>query len=351
MQYFKLNLEDFKRVFEFATNYYIDPTKNTTGRTTGEPRGLGAILDSFTLGKLTEIGIEKIFSEFNSDKKYLLDFEIKDNNQVKDEPDIIKIFEQDNFREPCVFVEIKNTSEKDRWIGLTEEQFNTIKRSAKDKQIYMIYASLKSDTLNQNPKTTDLTGMFLKEIEDKNKSTVFQKFASLNASCRIEFILTSKDLQNFSFPFERGMNMYETDLFKEKKTNSFYSNNGTRKDVLKIEEFENLHEYLFLDIDSEHKAENEKISKFLVKGSFKLIFKKKKKYIQCISDVYLFNQIFGKFELKSGKFYSFNLSTVGRDPKLKRNNVFIAKNRVYQLIKEGEIKEPEIVVKEIIQNI
>ena len=32
----------------------IDPAKNTTGRTTGEPRGLGAILDAFTLGKLTE---------------------------------------------------------------------------------------------------------------------------------------------------------------------------------------------------------------------------------------------------------------------------------------------------------
>ena len=69
MKYYKLTLEDFKRVFEFGTNYYIDPSKNTTGRTTGEPRGLGAILDAFTLGKLTEIGIEKIFTEFNKNNK------------------------------------------------------------------------------------------------------------------------------------------------------------------------------------------------------------------------------------------------------------------------------------------
>jgi single-strand DNA-binding protein len=55
MKYYKLLFEDFKRVFEFATSYYIEPTKNTTGRTSGEPRGLGAILDSFTIGKLAEI--------------------------------------------------------------------------------------------------------------------------------------------------------------------------------------------------------------------------------------------------------------------------------------------------------
>ncbi len=107
MQYFKLNLEDFKRVFEFGTNYYIDPIKNTTGRTTGEPRGLGAVLDAFTLGKLTEIGIEKILTEFNSNKKYILDFDIKGNNEVRDEPDIVEIVENNTLREPQVFIEIK----------------------------------------------------------------------------------------------------------------------------------------------------------------------------------------------------------------------------------------------------
>lgn len=70
MQSYELTLEDFKRVFGFGTDYYIEPTKNTTGRTTGEPRGLGAILDSFTLGKLTEIGVEKILTENNNTKKY-----------------------------------------------------------------------------------------------------------------------------------------------------------------------------------------------------------------------------------------------------------------------------------------
>lgn len=62
----------------------------------------------------------------------------------------------------------------------------------------------------------------------------------------------------------------------------------------------------------------------------------------------LSNNIFGEFTLKQGKFYSFNLATVGRDPKLKRNNVFIAKRRVYQLINENKIRKPDDIVKEIV---
>ncbi len=351
MKYYKLALEDFKRVFEFGTNYYIDPSKNTTGRTTGEPRGLGAILDAFTLGKLTEIGIEKIFTEFNKNKFYILDFDIKSNTQVMNEPDILHIKEGGNLRDPNLFVEIKNTSENDRWIGLTEEQFNTIKRSAGSNKVYMIYASIRSQTINNNPKTTDLTGMFLKEIEDKSKSEIFQKFANLNAECKIEFIISSNDLEKFAYPFERGMNMYETNLFEEKKCSSFYSKDGTRKDVLDIKEYKDFSGTMNLEIEKGLYPEKEDISKFEIRGSFKIIQKRKKCFIECISDVTAKNGIFGKFDLEKNKFYSFNLATLGRDPKLKRNNLFISKKRIYQLVEEGQIRKPEIIVEEITKNI
>ena len=62
-----------------------------------------------------------LLNEFNSNKKYILDFDIKGNNEVRDEPDIVEIVENSTLREPQVFIEIKNTSENDRWIGLTEE--------------------------------------------------------------------------------------------------------------------------------------------------------------------------------------------------------------------------------------
>lgn len=351
MKHYNLNLEDFKRVFEFGTNYYIDPSKNTTGRTTGEPRGLGAILDSFNLGKLTEIGVEKILKNFNDNKNYILDFDIKSISEVTDEPDIIKIKENNQIRDPNIFLEIKNTSEKDRWIGLTEEQFNTIKRSAGKKQIYMIYASIHSETINDNPKTADLTGMFLKEIENKDKSEIFQKFASLNAKCKIEFILSSEDLERFSYPFERGMNFYETDIFKEKKSSSFYCKSGIRKDVLNIEVFNDFDDIKKLELKGKKIVEKEEISEFKIRGSFKLLHKKSSSYIECISDVQIENNIFGSFSLEKGKFYTFNLATVGRDPKLKRNNLFISKNKVYQIIKKGLIKKPELIIKEISINI
>ncbi len=352
-EYYELIFEDFKRVFEFGTNYYIEPSKNTTGRTTGEPRGLGAILDAFTLGKLTEIGVEKILKINNPDKDYVLDFDIKSNNDVKDEPDIIAIIENNVSREPNLFIEIKNTSDNDRWIGLTEEQFNTIKRSANNREIYMIYTSIVSNTIDNNPKTTDLTGMFLKEIENQDKSQIFQNFASLNAKCKIEFIISSKDLEKFAYPFDRGMNMYETNLFQEKKKTSFYSQGGTelRKDILDVKEFINFDDIMSLTLSNNKSVERNEISQFKIKGDLKLLYKKSTTYIECLSDVYLENEIFGKFKLEVNKFYSFNLITVGRDPKLKRNNLFIAKNRIFQLMEKGLIRQPNEVIKEIVNKI
>jgi len=351
-EYYNLEFEDFKRVFEFGANYYLEPSKNTTGRTTGEPRGLGAILDAFTLGKLTEIGVEKILKTYNPKKDYILDFDIKSNNDVKDKPDIVAIVENNIKRKPNLFVEIKNTSDSGRWIGLTEEQFNTIKRSAKNREIYIIYASIISNAIDNNPKTTDLTGMFLKEIENQDKSQIFQKFSSLNAKCKIEFIISSKDLEKFAYPFERGMSMYETNLFKEKKKSSFYSRNEKiRKDILNIKEFINFDDIMNLTLPNNELAERDEISLFKIKGSFKILYKKSTTYIECISDVYLENEIFGKFKLEAGKFYSFNLTTVGRDPKLKRNNLFISKNRIYQLIEQDLIKEPNEIIKEIAEKI
>jgi hypothetical protein len=351
MNNYKLLFEDFKRVFEFATSYYIEPTKNTTGRTSGEPRGLGAILDSFTIGKLAEIGVEKILTILNKKKIYLLDFDIKNNSKVKNEPDIVSIVENKEQREPNIFTEIKNTSENDRWIGLTEEQFNTIKRGAENKKIFMIYASINSTTINKNPKTVDLSGMFLKQIEDKNKSLIFQEFADLNADCKIEFILSSKDLEKYGCHFERGMNMYETTIFKLKKRSSFYSKNGVRKDIVKIEEYIDFKEDMNLSIQKNVFAEKEGIGKFKIEGSFKLFHKKSKTFIECLSDVKIENNVFGFFKLEKNNFYNFNLETIGRDPKLKRNNIFISKRRIYQLLEKNLIANPEKILLEIAQEI
>ncbi len=350
MTYFKLKFEDFKRVFEFGANYYLDPSKKTSGRTTGEPRGLGAILDNFTLGKLTEIGVEKLLKEYCPNKDYILDFDIKQTSKVKDEPDIISIKENGVDRIPNIFIEIKNTSKNDRWIGPTEEQYNTMKRSAENKEIYIICASIKSNIQNKNSRTTDLAGMFLKEIENKEKSIIFQEFADLNAECKIEFIISSKDLDKYSFPFEKGMNMYETHLFEEKKRTSVYSKKGLKKNITKTTEFINYNNKIELRISKNRIAERKQLSDFAICGSFKIYYTNKKAtYIECLSDVTLENNIFGKFSLKKNHFYSFVLPILYEG--LGRNNLLISKRRIYQLIEDNKIKKPEIIMKKISKNI
>lgn len=352
MKLYKINFEDFKRVFTFASQYYLDPNKNTTGRTTSEPRGLGAIIDAFTLGKLTEIGVEKILNIYNANKKYILDFDIQETAKIKNDPDINFIVEDNIKRSPNLFIEIKNTSIKDRWIGLTEEQFQTIKRSANNKKIYFIYARIDSNFIKNNPKTGDLAGMFLKKIENTELSKIFQEFSDLNASCKIEFILSSDDFEMFGHHFERGMKIYETEIFNLRKDNSIFLKNSKNlvKNCKKIAE-EFLNDQLINITEKNSKDIDKNISQFKITGNFELYQKKSLIFIHCLSNVKIANNIFGEFNLEKNNVYEFFLKTVGRDPFLKRNNIFISKSRIYQLIEEGKINKPEILAQEITNQI
>lgn len=386
MKFYQINFEDFKRVFTFASQYYLDPNKNTTGRTTSEPRGLGAVIDAFTLGKLTEIGVEKILNFYNPNKKYLLDFNIHKTSKIKNDPDINFIVDGNEKRAPNLFIEIKNTGAKDRWIGLTEEQFETIKKSANNKKIYFIYASIDSGYIENNPKTGDLAGMFLKKIENSEISKIFQEFSDLNALCRIEFILSSDDFDIFGHKFKKGKKMYETEIFNLRKNNSIFlkdsknlvkncqkiSEKSLNNETLNITEKINkdkdidknidkdVDEDINIDIDKEIDIDidkdididiDKKISQFTITGDFELYQKKSLCFIYCLSNVKITNDIFGEFNLEKNKVYEFFLKTIGRDPLLKRNNIFISKHRIYQLITEGKIAKAEILVQEIAKQI
>ena len=86
---------------------------------------------------------------------------------------------------------------------------------------------------------------------------------------------------------------------------------------------------------------------FKICGSFEIFYKKSSSYIKCTTDVDVYNDIFGYFSLKEGNFYNFNLLTIGRDPILKRNNIFIAKNRIFQLISESKINNTANILQKI----
>jgi hypothetical protein len=348
----KLEKKDFERVFKFGVEYFLDPKKATGGRTTFEPRGCGAILDAFSLGKLTEIGVEKHLIKLNNKKEYKLDFFIKKTSEVTEDPDIVKVKENGSKKErdPKLFIEIKHTSKNDHWIGLTLDQFTTMQRNFNPEKIFMIYASIDSDEINENSKTKNLTGMFLKSIEN-GKNGMFKDFADLNKTkCKVEFIISGTKLKELGFKFQKGMLFYDTDPFTEKS--SKYKKDGQlgwgysgklfkdHEGEIELKRNDNL----------EHK-DPEEISKVKVKGSFNLLSKKKQKIIQCLTDVIVTNNMFGEFNLAKGKFYDFNLKTKGRNPVLQRDNIFIAKGRMLELIKSRKLEQPNFLLKKIANEI
>ena len=121
--------------------------------------------------------------------------------------------------------------------------------------------------------------------------------------------------------------------------------------IVKIEEYIDFKEDMNLSIQKNVFAEKEGIGKFKIEGSFKLFHKKSKTFIECLSDVKIENNVFGFFKLEKNNFYNFNLETIGRDPKLKRNNIFISKRRIYQLLEKNLIANPEKILLEIAQEI
>ena len=114
---YQITEDDIKQCINFSTKYFLDPSKPRAGRTTGTYRGLGTMIDNWLVGKLIEIGVKKIIEDAGFKKILNLDFEI---HQGTNDPDIVSVTENSTAREPKLFIEIKNSSEGDNYIGLTK---------------------------------------------------------------------------------------------------------------------------------------------------------------------------------------------------------------------------------------
>ena len=335
---YPFDASDFKQAFGFAVEYHLDPTKQQIGRTSAEPRGFGGVLDAFTRGKLVEIGVTRMIHELNPSVKGELDFEMHAVSAVRTDPDIISIEENNITRSPNIFTEIKNTLSNDRYIGVTEEQLNSIKTGAGNKPAFTIYASINVNNNNDNPRKADFVGMYLKHLTGHE---MFSQFLDLSAFAKLEFVLSLEALERFGTRFPAGELFLETNMFSDAK--KIYKKNG---ELVKGVEF--ITKLIDYDSHLEMPLKNGEIyspyGDFNVKGSFNFYRKNNNKsviqYIHCITDVSVTNDVFGAYKLNRGSTYWFNLIKVGRDPILKRNNLFIAKRRVYQLIDKGLIPNP-----------
>jgi len=336
---YKLITKDFDTAFEFALKYHLEPKKSKSSRTSGASRGLGGVLDSFILGKTVELGVASVLSSFNNKKIYQLDFDIKENNKVLFEPDIVGIIENGKSRKPSHSVEIKNISKSDRWLGLTAEQFETIKKASKLENIFIIGAYIENNNQG-NEKQKDLLGIYLK---NKFKDKSFKDFTSIdNINIVIDYAISGVELSKNGILFKKDFFMFETevfqiagvrtesDIFNQKiKQIGIFSKSGI---LPKYKMDDNYPEPIFM-------------GDFIFNGDFKLYekinSKSKKRYLKCISDVYVKNNILGDFSLNKGEIYLFNLCTLGRKPTLDRNNIWIAKRNVLFLQKRDLLKKSE----------
>jgi len=331
---------DFQKAFEFAVAYHLDQTKQQIGRTSAEPRGFGGVLDAFTRGKLVEIGVSQMIHEQNSEIACELDFEMHRASEVRTDPDIISITENDIPRPPNIFTEIKNTLPNDRYIGVTEEQLSSIKTGAGNNLAFNIYASISVNESVDNPRTTDFVGMFLKHLTGHE---VFSEFQDLSAKARLEFIVTIEDLEQFGTRFPAGELFLETNMFS-KPVKIFRNDGNLVKGIEFVEEKTDYNSSYNIPLKN---GENyTPYGEININGSFSIFRKRNENstpyYIRCLSDLTVSNDVFGSYELVKGNSYGFNLITVGRDPILKRNNIFIAKRRIYQLINSGLIASPAV---------
>jgi len=322
---YKLTKRDFDIAFGFAMRYHLDPKKSQSSRTSGASRGLGGVLDSFILGKLVELGVSNVLKLFNPKKNYILDLDIKQNNEVIDEPDITSVVENKKERPPRCFIEIKNISKDDRWIGLTLEQFETINQSSKLENVFIIGAYIENNNSGSH-KQKDLLGIYLKS---KYGSPLFKNFTNINnLNIVIEYAISGKELRQHGHVFEKRFFMYETEIFElaGKQTEPSISKGLIKK----IGEFSNgtLDRYIM----NKKYPDPEFIGEIHFKGKIqlyeKLNEKSTRRYVRCLTNVVVSNDMLGTFNLKKGNIYLLNLHTIGRNPALNRNNIWIAKRNI-----------------------
>lgn len=347
---YNLTKKDFQTAFNFAVKYHLDPRKSSTTRTSGSARSLGDVLDSFLLGKLSEIGVINILQDLNTSKQCVLDFDLRPIYEVKNEPDIIGVIENNLSRGPNLFVEIKNVGQGDHWVGLTLEQFETIKKSAKNlDSVFIVGVSIKNNDPDKSLKEKDLLGSYLKEITNIK---TFDKFAdAYKTSIKVEYAISGAELAKNGIIFKKNDLFYNTDLFVD-IGKSF-------KRALEAGKFKNLG----IQKNGEIKkySQNKNFPPPNIFGPIRLdgcirIFEKQndksvRRFIYAETDSIVTSDVLGEFKLENGRYYFYNMNTIGRNPVLARNNIWIAKRNIAYLQSRRLIKSAGKNMKSIAENI
>jgi len=346
--------DDIKEVIDFCKNYHLEETKRSTGRTGSGPRSFGGEIDAFGPGKLNEIGISKIISKI-CNKECLIDNEIYSNYQVGQnvKPDIVKIKEDNNLRDPKLYIEIKPFFQNDEWLGMRADQIESIERIHANKlnDTYLIFGEILYDD-KKNQKERDFLGAFLKSsLIDNNYS--FDEFSNItDIKCKIHYAFSLNNLKSLGHFYPKGGIIPET-TFKVAK--QIFNKDGNlwkgKKDIRDITGEENIQANT-LD------GKELDCGKFKFNGNAKLLGDDKnkfKRYLFFTDETILENEYFGKFKFKKGDAIFFNIKNKleGFQGSSAKNidDWWFTVNRLKQLIDEEKIDTTQVTIGKIAKEI
>jgi hypothetical protein len=233
-------------------------------------------------------------------------------------------------------------------MGITEEQFNTAKKYSKNGEFYILGAKINNTQKDKNAKEKDFFGSFLKEI---TKLPLLESFAILeNVQVNLDYIISSTELANLGMKFSKDSYLYETEVFSIAGPIATKSiSHGLFKELKLHNNKLNVYQ-----VNKSYPAPAI-FGEFTYEGNMKLYEKQNvsstRQYIYCLSDITLHNNNLGVFKLAKNQVYLFNPATAGRNPTLNRNNIWIAKRNIPNLINTGKVKSLQTNLEEILKNI
>ena len=289
------------QALNFAIGYDVSGKKYEQGRTSGQARGLGGIIDSFVPGKVIELAVCEILNKISTGKTCNADFGVR-KKQDFSEPDIATVTENSAERKPKVNVETKNSAENYRWAGVYDTQFNTLLEGQPDlDKIYFVFCSIRTKDASQND---DLLGALLKSKDFLPGK--FDSYESLdNFFIQIDNVLTGRELKEKGQFFPAGMILPHDELLAERR--SPYRHDGTLG-----KGFEKL-----FDVNGKERLPTDRINwieqfgetycegrceVFLKTGERKGKSVEPSLYLHCLGDVIVENEFLGKFSVSSGTY-------------------------------------------------
>lgn len=356
MNIYKFKKKDLLEALKFTTEYHMEETKQSRGRTNSGERGYGGELDSFISGKLTEHGVSEILKKYsNKNFSFEIDNEIYTDSEIgkKSDPDIISVTNlAGDRRKPKIHIEIKKINEElEEWVGMRGDQYDSLIKSKKnfnDKNMYIINASLTFSD-NNSRKGHDIVGSLLKELISPKKTDPLSRFSDYkNLTCKINYIYSMHTLKEFGVFYQKGTIMTSPKLSTGKS--------AYKKDGNLAKGFKSTNIFPMGSYQRAYKLQNtnqkEFFSDWIIEGSFELLKfgKQNNEYLHLKEDTKFSNKFFGDFHFKKNETVKFFFVNKLRTTK-SIDDYWFARERLNQLINEKKIPSLEENIIYILKNI